>query len=128
MISNENKPNYQNLKVWQKAMSLVDEVYILVKELPKEETYALSDQMRRAVVSIASNIAEGAGRKTSNDFAHFLIIARGSRYELETQLLICIRLGYIKEENTQKAFALCEEIGKMLSALLRKLDSDKSEF
>ncbi|WP_365685407.1 four helix bundle protein [Ruminococcus sp.] len=100
---NNNHTIFQNLIVWQRAMELVEEIYRLIKFLPKEETYALSDQMRRAVVSIPSNIAEGAGRKTNSDFAHFLVIARGSRYELETQILICIRLGFIKEEQAARA-------------------------
>ena len=116
-----NTDIYSNLIVWQKAMELVAEVYKLVKLLPKEETYALSDQMRRAAVSIPSNIAEGSGRKTKPDFVHFLSVARGSKYELETQLLICVRLGYIKEEQAETAFELCSEIGRMLNSLIKKL-------
>lgn len=124
MNSETERPVYQNLLVWQKAMDLIVEVYRLIKYLPNEERYALSDQMRRSVVSIASNIAEGAGRKTSLDFGHFLVMARGSKYEIETQLLICNRLGYIHKEQIQKAFELSNEIGKMLNALLRKLESE----
>ena len=89
-----NDTNYfKNLLVWQKAMDLVEESYQLIKLLPPYEKFSLSEQMRRAAVSIASNIAEGAGRKTKNDFIQFLSIARGSKYELETQILICIRLN-----------------------------------
>lgn len=120
MLHNNDHAIFQNLIVWQRAMELVEEVYRLTKFLPKEETYALSDQMRRAAVSIPSNIAEGAGRKTNLDFAHFLVIARGSRYELETQILICIRLGFIKEEQAAKAFELCNEIGKNDSSAAQK--------
>ena len=76
--------HYKDLTAWQKSMELVKEVYCLVKKLPKEETYSLSDQMRRAAVSIPSNIAEGNGRKSLTDYARFLDIARGSEYELET--------------------------------------------
>lgn len=113
--------DYRNLIVWQKAMDLVLEVYGLVKLLPKEETYALSDQMRRAVVSIPSNIAEGNGRSSDREKRQFLCIAQGSKFELETQLLICVRLHYITEEQTQTAFQLCDEIGKILSSFISKL-------
>ncbi len=87
--------NYKELIVWQKSMSLVTEIYQLVKFLPKEETYALSDQMRRAAVSIPSNIAEGQARNSTREFVNFLSIARGSKAELETQLMICVRLKYL---------------------------------
>ena len=110
-------------------MELVEEVYNLIKYLPKEETYGLSDQMRRAAVSIASNIAKGAGRKTNPDFCHFLVVSRGSKYELETQILICIRLGYIKEEQAQRAFGLCNEIGRLLNGLIKvKAREEKSDL
>jgi len=77
---------FENLIVWQKSMDLVEEVYSLVKSLPREENYGLSDQMRRAAVSIASNIAEGQERISARDFAKFLFYAKGSKAELETQL------------------------------------------
>ena len=93
---------YKELIVWQKAMELVKEVYSLTKKLPKEETYALSDQMRRAVVSIPSNIAEGYGRKSKIEYIRFLDIARGSQYELETQIQICIMLEFLNENDTKK--------------------------
>lgn len=112
---------YKDLIVWQKSMELVKEVYFLVKKLPKEETYSLSDQMRRAVVSIPSNIAEGNGRKSQTEYARFLDIARGSQFEIETQLHICIMLNFLTEKDTKQAFALIEEIGKMLNALIIKL-------
>lgn len=87
----ENKlKSYKNLVVWQKAMDLVVEVYTLVKKLPKEEKYALSDQMRRSVVSIPSNIAEGYTRNSTTEYLRFLSIANGSRTELETQLIIYV--------------------------------------
>ena len=109
--------SYKDLIVWQKAMDLVGEVYKLVKFLPREETYALSDQMRRAVVSIPSNIAEGQERNSSKEFAQFLSIARGSKAELETQLCICVRLGYLTEDQIRIAGDLCAEVGKMLNAI-----------
>ena len=112
---------YRELIVWQKSMELVKEIYCLVKKLPKEETYSLSDQMRRAATSIPSNIAEGNGRKSQIEYARFLDIARGSQFELETQLHICIMLNFLTENETQKAFELLSEIGKILSSLINKL-------
>ncbi len=110
--------DYKQLKVWQKAMNLTMEIYRLVKFLPREETYALSDQLRRAVVSIPSNIAEGHGRGTDKEFIKFLWIARGSLLEVETQLIICNRLTLIKVEESKFAQSLIVEVGKMLNALI----------
>ena len=113
--------NYRELSVWRKAMTLVEETYCIVRVLPKEELFALSDQMRRAAVSIPSNIAEGHGRESKNDFVRFLSIAQGSRAELETQFEICRRLGYATDAELQTAFDLCHEVEKMLYALIRTL-------
>lgn len=113
--------NYKELKVWQKAMDLTVEVYKLVKRLPKEETYALSDQMRRAVVSIPSNIAEGQGRNSDKEFIQFLSFARGSLWELETQIEICLRIGYIDQSLTTNIYNLIAEISKMINALSNSL-------
>lgn len=110
--------DYKRLKVWQKAMDLTEEVYRLVRLLPREETYALSDQLRRAVVSMPSNIAEGHGRGSDKEFVKFLTIAWGSLFEIETQLLICNRLYLLTKETTQLAFSMITEIGKMLNALI----------
>lgn len=115
--------NYKELLVWQKSMDLVEIVYKLVKYLPKEETYALSDQMRRAVISIPSNIAEGHQRNSPRDFKYFLGVARGSNAELETQLLVCIRLNYLTQQQTEQALIFTEEIGKMLSAFITTLSN-----
>lgn len=87
---------HKNLKVWQEAMSLVVEIYDATRAFPREEIYALASQMRRAAVSIPSNIAEGAGRSGGKEFARFLGIALGSVAELETQIEILFRVGYIK--------------------------------
>lgn len=112
---------YQDLVVWQKSMDLVTEIYRLVLNLPKHENYALSDQMRRAAVSIPSNIAEGQSRKSKKEFLQFLAIAQGSKAELQTQLLICNRLGYATLPEIEKAMQLCEEIGSMIYVLSAKL-------
>ncbi len=115
--------HYKELTAWQKSMELVKEVYYLVKKLPKEESYSLSDQMRRAAISIPSNIAEGNGRKSLTDYARFLDIARGSEYELETQLQICIMLGYLTKKDTEKAFDLIAQVGKMLHTMINKIQN-----
>ena len=89
--------SYEDLQVWQEAMRLVELVYCVQRRFPKEEVYGLGDQVRRAAVSIPSNIAEGFGRDTKSDFIHFLIMARGSLFELRTQLEIAHRVGYIED-------------------------------
>ena len=113
--------SYRDLVVWKRSIELVKETYKLMRFLPKEETYALSNQIRRAVVSIPSNIAEGNGRASSKDYARFLSMARGSKYELETQLLICVELCYLTQEQITHAMNLSEEIGRMLNVLIAKL-------
>ena len=113
--------SFKDLVVWQKSMDLVIEIYRLIQLLPREELYGLSDQMRRAAVSIPSNIAEGQGRDSQNDFYRFLSIAQGSRAELETQLEICIKLNYLSKEDIAKVELLSEEIRKMLISLQKTL-------
>ena len=90
---------HHDLRVWQRAMDLVEEIYKITALFPKDELYALTNQMRRAAVSVPSNIAEGAARNGSKEFLYFLSIARGSLSELETQLQIAVRLGYMKKES-----------------------------
>ena len=109
--------HYKDLVVWQKAMELTDEVYHLARLLPKEELFSLSDQVRRAAVSIPSNIAEGYGRQTEKEFKQFLSVARGSVFEVETQLYICIRQNFFSDEEANKALSLCDEVGRMLTRL-----------
>lgn len=113
--------SYKELIIWQKAMELTEEVYRLIKYLPKEETFALSDQMRRAAVSIPSNIAEGHGRLSIKEFINFIAFARGSLYEVETQLEIAYRLKYLTDERILKANELVAEISKMLNSFLSYL-------
>jgi four helix bundle protein len=113
--------SFKELIIWQKSMELVEEVYRIIRLLPPEEKYALADQIKRSAVSIPSNIAEGKGRNSDREFLRFLNIANGSAYELETQLIICQRLGYIKAEQLLIAFQLCNEIGRMLNAIINKL-------
>ena len=112
---------YKEFIVWQRAMDLATEVYRLTKLLPKFETSGLADQMRRAAVSIPSNIAEGQGRNSAREFINFLGIARGSQNELETQLLLCVKLNYFKQEDITLALNFCIEVSKMLNALIKKI-------
>ena len=113
--------DFKDLIVWQKSMELASVVYLLVKKLPKEELFALSNQIRRAVVSIPSNIAEGQGRNSTKEFIHFLAIAKGSKAELETQLLLCAQINYLNNSDIETAINLIHEIGKMINALQKSL-------
>ncbi|MDR0874074.1 MAG: four helix bundle protein [Prevotellaceae bacterium] len=113
--------DFKDLIVWQKAMDAVLLVYKLVKKLPKEEMYALSDQMRRAAVSIPSNIAEGQARNSGKEFDQFLAIAKGSKAELETQLLLCVKIGYLNNDDISEITDLLQEIGKIINTIQQKL-------
>ncbi|MBQ1409829.1 MAG: four helix bundle protein [Oscillospiraceae bacterium] len=113
--------DYKELISWQKAMLLAMEIYKLTEMLPREERFGLSDQLRRACVSVPSNIAEGYGRESKNEYVRFLKISRGSLYEIETQLYLCISIGYLMKSQTAVAFALCTEISKMLTATIRTI-------
>lgn len=115
--------SYRDLNVWQKSMELARMVYGLVKYLPREELYALSDQMRRAVVSIPSNIAEGYYRNSTRDYIRFLSLAKGSLGEIETQLFLCENFGYLKSEQISPALTKCDETGKMLTALINNIQA-----
>ena len=110
---------YKELKVWVKSVELCEIIYKITASFPSEEKFGLTNQIRRASVSIPSNIAEGAGRNSSKEFRQFLAVAAGSCYETETQLLIAQKLNYTKEES--EAFLLIEEIQKMLFAFSNKL-------
>lgn len=112
---------YKDFIVWQKSMDLAAEVYRLMKFLPKDEVFGLVSQMKRAALSIPSNIAEGQGRNSGREFIKFLSIARGSQCELETQLQFCKKIDYLTEEEVATALGLCEEISKMLNSLIKKI-------
>ena len=116
--------SFRDLIVWQKAMRLARETYCLVKLLPMEERYALSDQMRRAAVSIPSNIAEGQSRNTKKEFIQFLHIAKGSNSELMTQFLLCLDFEYLKKEEIQKVMNLFTEIDGLLGGLIKSLKTN----
>ncbi len=113
--------NYRELKVWQKSMDLVEKVYTLISMFPKEEKYGLISQIQRSSVSIPSNISEGAGRNSNKEFVHFLGIANGSTNELNTQLILSNRIGYITDKNIEDTNKLITEIEKMNFGLIKKL-------
>ena len=116
--------DFRELKVWQKAVDLAIEVYSLTSQLPKEEKFALSDQMRRAAVSVPSNIAEGHGRDSSKEFVRFLSMSRGSLRELSTQLEISYRLQFIEKTKMIEVNERITEIDKMITSLATKLTTD----
>jgi len=116
--------NFKELKVWQKGIELVALVYTVTTTFPEEEKYGLSAQMRRAAVSIPSNIAEGHLRKTAKDFKQFLSIARGSCAELETQIIIAHKLGFIQDDYVNKLSPKVEELSKMFSSFYSKINSN----
>ncbi len=114
--------SYRDLVAWQKAMDLVTAIYRVTAGFPREEIYGLTSQLRRAAVSIPSNIAEGQGRFGSADFRRFLWLANGSLMELETQILIAERLQYITSQEARKLLNEAAEVGKILHGLIASLE------
>ena len=113
--------SYRDLIYWQKSMDLVTMVYKLTSKLPKDEVYSLCNQMRRAAISIPSNIAEGYDRGSQKNYINFLHIASGSNSELQTQLEICVRIGYFSKEEVKPIYELSVEVAKMLYVALSTL-------
>ena len=118
--------NYKDLKVWQRSYQLCLEIYGITKSFSREELYGLTSQIRRAAVSVPSNIAEGYGRKTTPDYIRSLYIAYGSSCELETQILLSGDLGYIKDKNMQELLEKIGEVERMLKALIKSLENKHS--
>lgn len=115
--------NFNNLQIWQSGMDLAQAIYQVCENLPRQETYGLISQMQRAAVSIPSNIAEGAGRPTDKDFSHFIGIAIGSSFELQTQVLLAERIGYINMVTRNNLLSAIDKLQKMLIGYKKKLDS-----
>ncbi|WP_411833729.1 four helix bundle protein [Pseudoxanthomonas mexicana] len=115
--------SYQDLKVWQDAVSLVESVYRITSGFPAEDRFGLTSQIRRAAVSVPSNIAEGHARSSARDFMRHLAISRGSLAELETQILIAHRIGYLSADHMEELASDCDQIGKMLRGLLKSLNT-----
>ena len=113
--------HYQQLIAWQKAIALVTEIYSVTKSFPRDEIYGLTAQVRRAAVSVASNIAEGQGRATRGEFVQFLGHARGSLCEVETQVVIATNLHYIASGKTDALSDLISELGRILNGLIASL-------
>ncbi|WP_047444462.1 four helix bundle protein [Alistipes sp. ZOR0009] len=113
--------NFKELVVWQKSHAFVLEIYTTTRKFPKEEVFGITNQLRRASVSIEANIAEGAGRSTPNDFMRFIDMSNGSSFEVETLLLLCKDLAYLSEEENEQLLHKLDEIQKMLYKLREHL-------
>jgi four helix bundle protein len=116
-----NAGGYKDLLVWQKGIKLVKEIYRATRDFPPDEKWGLVAQMRRAAISIPSNIAEGQARRTTKEFIQFISIAEGSVAEVDTQLIIAYELGYCDRATTDPISCMLEELRKMLNSLRRKL-------
>jgi four helix bundle protein len=118
--------SFRDLKAWQKAIELVLDIYRSTRGFPKDEMYGLTAQLRRAAVSVPSNIAEGKGRSTDRDFCLFLHHARGSLFEIETQLMVAQQLGYIPEAEAKKLIDEAGEVARILSGLIKSINNSAS--
>ncbi|EDY20318.1 S23 ribosomal protein [Chthoniobacter flavus Ellin428] len=116
--------NFEKLDVWHRAIAFADSVYATTRHFPSEERFGLTNQMRRAAVSISSNIAEGTSRVSKNDFARFIEIATGSLFEVISQSFIAKNQGFLTEEQFQQLYTSAEEQGRMLSGLRKSLIPD----
>lgn len=118
--------SYRDLVVWQKAMDLVERVYRITGDFPADERYALTSPLRRAAVSVPSNIAEGYGRHSTADYIRFLQVSLGSLNELQTQLELAVRLEFVEKRSIENADRLCAEVEKMLVVLIKMLNARTS--
>ena len=119
---------FKDLKAWQRSMDLAEAIYEVTASFPKEERFALVDQMRRSAISVISNIAEGYGRGSDKDLTHFLYMARGSANELSAQIELSKRLSYISDDSFVNMDALCMEVNKMLSSLIYRRENSLDSF
>jgi four helix bundle protein len=113
--------SYRDLRVWQKGMDIAESCYLITRQLPKEEIYGMTSQIRRASASIPANIAEGYGREYRAEYVHFLRIAQGSLKELETHVLLSIRVKLATSEAINPVLTECDSLGRMLHSLIRSL-------
>jgi four helix bundle protein len=116
--------HFRDLIVWKKAMDLAVQVYRSTESFPRHEVYGLTSQTRRAAVSVSCNIAEGQGRSTTKDFLHFLAVAKGSLQELETQIILAVRLSYLDEGTEKQLLAAAAEVARLLNGLVNSLTTD----
>ena len=112
---------HENLEAWAKSIDLVIDIYKTTEKFPKEERYGLTSQLRRAAISVPANIAEGAGRQSAKEFAHFVSNAQGSASELETELIIAYRLGYLSETLFSQLIGSLNRIGRLITGLSRHI-------
>lgn len=117
--------NFKQLLIWQKGIEIVKETYLLARQLPGTEKFGLYVQMTRAAVSVPSNIAEGSSRKSNKDYNRFLEIALGSLFELETQFVVTIEVGFLKAEQLTTIFQLIDEEQKMIMSFMRKISHEQ---
>ena len=122
----KSKYSYKNLEAYKESKTLVKQVYALLKKFPKEETYALCDQLRRVVISVPSNIAEGSGRTSAKDQAHFFERAFGSLLEVDCQIDIAKDLGYVSSEELEKVTVQISQVAALLSGMRRKIIGEYS--
>ena len=115
--------SFKDLEVWQVGMELVEEVYRFSAEFPSDERFGLTSQIRRASVSVPSNIAEGHGRESTQDFVRFLRMTQGSVKEVETQAMLCQRLGFASESDADRVLELADRVGRMTRGLIRSLQN-----
>ncbi len=119
--------SYKKLQVWSKSMDLARNIYFITKSFPKDEQYGLISQMRRCAVSIPSNIAEGSQRVSDKEFSNFILIARGSLAELETQLILAADLEYLSTETMRNVSSSIDELSRMLHSFYSKLKANNSK-
>jgi len=113
--------DFRDLRVWQAALDLTETVYQVARTLPSDERFALADQLRRAAVSIPANIAEGWGRRSRGDFVRFVRVANGSLREVQTHILVALRLGVLRDGPASPALDGCDRVARLLTALERSL-------
>jgi four helix bundle protein len=117
-----SKTGFIGLDVWQKARVLAKDIYVLTRSFPREELFGLTQQMRRAAVSVLCNIAEGRGRGSRAEYRRFVLIARGSVFELQAQIIIACDVGYLAESTTESLGKRTAAIAQMLSGMVRSID------
>ena len=121
---------HRDLRVWQQSIDFVSSIYLMTRSLPKEELFGLVSQMRRTAVSVPSNIAEGYARGTDKEKIHFLRISSGSMSELETQLTLCLKLGYISQEEynttSEKLVSVWKQLNALISVIEKRINSQES--
>ncbi len=125
IVSKNEIQSYRDLRVWQKGMDLAEACYSITKEFPKEEMYGMTSQIRRAAASIPANMSEGYGREYRAEYVQFLRIAQGSLKELETHLILSVRVKLTTSQAVNPILSECESLGKMLRSLIRSLGGHK---